>query len=157
MAQIEAATSAAEAESPRDAEAKELWRTEQALLDQMQRIAEDTRHLPDSKMRRLIDWIREHMCPYFPAFGKTKSGDPAPWSSNKIHHQAPWKRKCPLSTPEHLGGRITSHAVASPSRLLSHPLAFRQPTNRPVATRRAGRQLRSEMPVPWIDHRRRRV
>jgi SNF2 family DNA or RNA helicase len=45
-AQIEAVTATAEANSPRDANAEELWRREQALLDQMQVIAEKTRHLP---------------------------------------------------------------------------------------------------------------
>ncbi len=62
-AQIEAATTAAEAESPRDASAETLWRREQALLDQMQEIAEKTRHVPDAKIRRFIDWIRENLCP----------------------------------------------------------------------------------------------
>ena len=45
-AQIEAVTATAEAESPRDATAETLWRREQALLEQMQEIAERTRHLP---------------------------------------------------------------------------------------------------------------
>jgi DNA-binding transcriptional regulator YiaG len=44
-AQIEAVTATAEAESPRDANAERLWRREQSLLDQMQAIAENTRHL----------------------------------------------------------------------------------------------------------------
>ena len=39
-AQIEAVTAAAEADSPRDANAEMLWRREQALLDKMQAIAE---------------------------------------------------------------------------------------------------------------------
>ncbi len=43
-AQIEAVTATAEAESPRDATAETLWRQEQAILDQMQDIAEGTRH-----------------------------------------------------------------------------------------------------------------
>ena len=73
-AQIEAVTAAAEAESPRDATAERLWHREQALLDQMQEIAEKTRHLPDAKMRSLIDWIRENLCPDLPPFGKQPQG-----------------------------------------------------------------------------------
>ena len=49
-AQIEAVTAAAEADSPRDANAERLWRREQTLLDQMQAIAEKNRHLPDAKI-----------------------------------------------------------------------------------------------------------
>ncbi len=73
-AQIEAVTATAEAESPRDAHAEALWRREQALLDQMQEIAEKARYLPDAKIRRLIDWIRENLCPDLPPFGKQRDG-----------------------------------------------------------------------------------
>jgi SNF2-related domain len=68
--EVEAATAAAEAEAPRDAAADTLWRHEQALLDRMQEIAEQTRHLPDAKLRHLIGWIREHLCPELPPFGQ---------------------------------------------------------------------------------------
>lgn len=36
---------------------------ERALLDEMARIAEEARGLPDARVRHLIHWIREHMCP----------------------------------------------------------------------------------------------
>ena len=39
------------------------WAHEQRLLDQMEKIAEDSRHLPDAKTLSLIDWIRRHQCP----------------------------------------------------------------------------------------------
>jgi superfamily II DNA or RNA helicase len=65
-AQIEAVTASAEAEAPRGAAAEALWRREQALLDRMQEIAEKTRHLPDEKIRRLVDWIRTNLCPQAP-------------------------------------------------------------------------------------------
>ena len=52
-AEIKAATAIAEGASPRDATAEVLWRREQNLLDEMQAIAERTRHLPDAKTRRL--------------------------------------------------------------------------------------------------------
>lgn len=82
--QIEAATSAAEEASPRDEAAEGLWRKEQALLDRMQEIADATRHLPDAKMRRLIDWIRTHLCPDLPKFGKRVSGAPAQWNERRV-------------------------------------------------------------------------
>ncbi len=51
-----------------------LWHREQALLDRMQEIAEASRHLPDAKTRALIDWIREHLCPRLPVFGRRATG-----------------------------------------------------------------------------------
>ncbi|HEX9733056.1 MAG TPA: DISARM system SNF2-like helicase DrmD, partial [Thermoanaerobaculia bacterium] len=89
-AQMEAATSAAEAEAPKDAVAETLWRREQALLDRMQEIAERTRHLPDAKTRRLFDWIREHLCPDLPPcpglppFGKRPDGPPPKWNERRV-------------------------------------------------------------------------
>ena len=84
VAQIEAATIAAEEGAARDAEAEEGWRREQDLLDQMQKIAEETRYLPDAKTRRLIDWIREEMCPGISPFGMTGSGSPAQWNERRV-------------------------------------------------------------------------
>ena len=80
-AQIEALTAVADA-SPAPGEA--LWTREQALLDRMQKVAEDTRHLPDAKTRRLIDWIREHLCPALPPFGVPASGSPAEWNNRRV-------------------------------------------------------------------------
>ena len=82
--QIEAITLAAEAEGPADADAA-LWAREQQLLDRMQAIAEETRHLPDAKTRRLIDWIREHQCPELPPFGERPTGDAPPrWNARRV-------------------------------------------------------------------------
>jgi len=83
-ATIEAVTAAAEAESPRDAAAIAHWRREQALLDQMQAIAEASRHLPDAKMRRLIDWMRSNLCPDLPLFGKAAVGPAPKWNNRRI-------------------------------------------------------------------------
>jgi superfamily II DNA or RNA helicase len=83
-ATIEAVTAAAESESPRDADALTHWRREQALLDRMQAIAEAYRHLPDAKVRRLIDWMRENLCPGLPPFGKAASGPAAQWNNRRI-------------------------------------------------------------------------
>ena len=83
-AQIEAVTATAEAETPRDAAAEALWRHEQILLDRMQEIAEKTRHLPDAKTRRIIEWIRENLCPDLPPFGEAPK-KPAPiWNNRRV-------------------------------------------------------------------------
>ena len=74
-------TAAADA-SPAPDEA--LWAREQALLDRMEKVAEDTRHLPDAKTRRLIDWIREHLCPALPPFGAPASRTPAAWNDRRV-------------------------------------------------------------------------
>jgi hypothetical protein len=83
-AQIEAATAVSEAGSARDGTAEALWLREQALLDRMQEIAEKTRHLPDAKGRKLIDWIRENLCPDLPPFGKRVKGDPPLWNNRRV-------------------------------------------------------------------------
>ncbi len=82
--QIEAITLAAEAEGRADADAA-LWAREQQLLDRMQVIAEETRHLPDAKTCRLIDWIRQHQCPELPPFGQSPAGSTPPrWNVRRV-------------------------------------------------------------------------
>lgn len=83
-AQIEAVTATAEAEAPHGTTAETQWRHEQALLDRMQEIAEKTRHLPDAKTRRLIDWVRENLCPGLPPFGTTQKGAPPKWNDRRV-------------------------------------------------------------------------
>ncbi len=79
--QIESLTAAADASPARD---EALWAREQALLDRMQSVAEETRHLPDAKTRRLIDWIREHLCPALPPFGEPASAAPPKWNNRRV-------------------------------------------------------------------------
>lgn len=84
MAAIEAVTGTAEMQSPRDKAAEALWRQEQALLNEMHEIAEKNRYLPDAKTRRLIDWIRQNLCPGLPPFGM-KALSPAPkWNNRRV-------------------------------------------------------------------------
>jgi len=83
-AQIEAATLAAEAEPPRDAVAESLWRREQALLDRMEELAGQFRCEPDAKTRRLIDWIRQHLCPDLPPWGQSPAGPPPRWNDRRV-------------------------------------------------------------------------
>ena len=80
---IEVLTAAAEADAAHDAEA-DLWAHEQELLDRMQATAEASRHLPDAKTHRLIDWIREHQCPGLPPFGQAPAGDLPTWNTRRV-------------------------------------------------------------------------
>ena len=51
----------------------------------MQAVAEENRHLPDAKTRRLIDWIRQHQCPALPPFGqRPAAGAPPGWSPRRV-------------------------------------------------------------------------
>jgi superfamily II DNA or RNA helicase len=83
-AQVAAATEAVEAEAVRDDAAETLWRREQSLLDRMQEIAEESRHLPDFKARALIDWIRDNLCPDLPEFGKRHKGRAPKWNDRRV-------------------------------------------------------------------------
>ena len=81
-AQIEAMTLAAEAE-PAGAE-RALWEREQQLLDRMQEVAEEARHLPDAKTCRLMDWIRDNQCPGLPQFGRRPAGHAPTWNHRRV-------------------------------------------------------------------------
>lgn len=81
---VEAITTAAEAAAPSDSAAQALKRREKDLLDQMQKIAEEHRHLPDAKLRYLIDWIREHLCPQLPSYGETAQGAAPKWRNDRV-------------------------------------------------------------------------
>lgn len=61
-AQFEAA-SAATMGPIEDLSAKRLFEREQKLLQEMMDIAEDARGKPDARVKKLIAWIREKMCP----------------------------------------------------------------------------------------------
>ena len=81
---IEAITLAAEAEGRADSDAA-LWVREQRLIERMQEIADESRHLPDAKTRRLIDWIREQQCTALPPFGRrTTGGTPPGWNTRRV-------------------------------------------------------------------------
>ncbi|MDW8373901.1 MAG: DISARM system SNF2-like helicase DrmD [Planctomycetota bacterium] len=84
QAEVEALTAAAEAAAPPSAAAAELRRREQALLDEMQRIAEAHRYRPDAKTRYLIDWIRANLCPGLPPFGQPVTGPPPRWTNRRV-------------------------------------------------------------------------
>ena len=51
----------------------------------MQAIADESRHLPDAKTRRLVDWIREHQCPELLPFGQRPTGGTPPrWNTRRV-------------------------------------------------------------------------
>jgi superfamily II DNA or RNA helicase len=79
--EVEAVTAAAEAETPTDPTAR---RREHALLDRMQEIAEKSRHMPDAKLRYLIDWIRERLCPELPPFGQAPRRPSPRWGDCRV-------------------------------------------------------------------------
>lgn len=82
--QIQTVTAATEASSPKDDRARKLWQQEQHLLDRMREVAEASRYEPDAKTRRLIDWIRDNLCPGLPPFGRRTDGSPAEWNDRRV-------------------------------------------------------------------------
>ena len=82
--QIEVANREAEADLARDATAEEIWREELRLLARMQDVADAARTGPDAKTHRLIDWIRENMCPDLPRFGTPVTGEPPSWNNRRV-------------------------------------------------------------------------
>ena len=83
--QIEALTEAAGPGPTTDGSSQTaLWAREQALLDRLQMIADERRHLPDAKTRRLIDWIRENLCPALPPLGEPAEGRVPQWNNRRV-------------------------------------------------------------------------
>ena len=62
-AQIAAINAAGERALGRSPDAEALWRTEQDLLDRMEKVASAARGRPDAKTRELIRWINDNLCP----------------------------------------------------------------------------------------------
>src|SRR4051794_33568409 len=83
-ANVELVTAATEAEAPNGEAAKAQRAAERALLDRMEQIAEAARYQPDAKDRRLIDWIRENLCPDLPPFGQEPGGAPPAWNERRV-------------------------------------------------------------------------
>lgn len=83
-AEIELVTQATEAAVSRHGATADQWARERALLDQVEQIAESSRHALDGKDKRLISWLREQMCPRLPEFGRRSSGAPAEWNDRRV-------------------------------------------------------------------------
>ena len=90
-AQIATINAAAVGDVAGDAQAEANRRKEEALLDRMQEVAAAARGLPDAKTRRLIEWIRDHLCPGLPRGGERSraggaggDGAPARWNHRRV-------------------------------------------------------------------------
>jgi superfamily II DNA or RNA helicase len=58
---------------------------ERKILDEMERIAEEARGLPDRRVEYLVDWIRDHLCPGLPTAGKTRRPSKLPaWNDSRV-------------------------------------------------------------------------
>lgn len=82
-AQIEA-TSAATVGPMTDSAARASFAKEQKLLDEMSEIADSACGLPDARIRCLIDWIRQNMCPNLHQPGKPRPASPPKWNDTRI-------------------------------------------------------------------------
>lgn len=82
--QLAAVSEVLEAASPRDQAAEAIWQEEQALLGRMEQIAEPSRHEPDAKIRYLVDWLRENLCPGLPPHGERVSGALPAWNNRRV-------------------------------------------------------------------------
>ena len=67
-----------------DAEDRIRFVREKKLLDEMAEIAEAARGWPDARVRRLIQWIRENMCPNLPEPGQPRPSAPAEWNDIRV-------------------------------------------------------------------------
>ena len=83
-AQTQSLTAASESGATVGDRQAEMWAREQELLDEMQRVAEETKHLPDAKTRCLIDWIRDNQCPELPPFGEKPHGSNPRWNDRRV-------------------------------------------------------------------------
>jgi superfamily II DNA or RNA helicase len=81
---IEAVTEASESVHLADEAVRTISQRERELLAEMEEIAERSRHVPDYKTLRLIDWIRENLCPALPRFGQRATGAPAVWGQRRV-------------------------------------------------------------------------
>ena len=84
--QIAAINAAAEGRAIGDAQMEAIRRKEEALLDRMQEVASAACGLPDAKTRRLIEWIRDNLCPDLPHDGKPSGSGGAPprWNERRV-------------------------------------------------------------------------
>jgi superfamily II DNA or RNA helicase len=57
---------------------------EKALLDEMQQVAEEGRGVPDARMRYLVDWIRQNMCPGVCLPGEASPKPGAKWTDLRL-------------------------------------------------------------------------
>ena len=71
---------------------------EQALLDPMAALAENHRHRPDARIRRLVAWLQKNCCPAIHVPGERAAGAPTAWSPIRVLIFTEWKDTAPTST-----------------------------------------------------------
>jgi superfamily II DNA or RNA helicase len=54
------------------------------LVTRMATLAEQSRRLPDARVRWLVEWIRREMCPTLPPLGAAAVGAPPPWTPRRV-------------------------------------------------------------------------
>lgn len=81
--QFQAATLESESGATSSPDEPAGWDREIALLDRMEAIAKRTRGLPDAKVRWLLDWIHDNMCPINQSASEP-GRPPAKWNDRRI-------------------------------------------------------------------------
>jgi hypothetical protein len=63
----------------------DLLEREVDLVRRMRAIADSHRHQPDARVVRLVDWVREHLCPDLPLLADTnRVGNPPAWLPRRV-------------------------------------------------------------------------
>lgn len=101
--------------------ARELFGREQKLLDEMTEIAEASCALPDARIRKLIDWIKQSMCPDLP-YPKPASGVSARWNSTRVIIFTEWD-----DTKRYLYQQLSA-AISGTDRASERIAVFHGPT-----------------------------
>lgn len=117
-AQIEAATLDTTPSGP------DAFAREKQLLDAMTEIAEAGRGLPDARVRKLVDWLRQNLCHDLPPLGTTKTqGPPATWNRNRVlifteyddtKHYLQQQLTAAIATTDRAGERIAVYHGPTP-------------------------------------------
>ena len=66
-------------------------KAEKELLDKMLAVAEQARGLPDARIRYLVEWIREHMCPGVHLPGERPPSDNPRWNDLRLLIFTEWE------------------------------------------------------------------
>ncbi len=103
------------------ASTRDLFEREQQLLNQMAEIAESTRALPDARVKELIRWIRENMCPNLPTADEVPEKPPE-WNNTRVIIFTEWD-----DTKRYLQQQLNA-AIAGTDRAAERIAVFHGPT-----------------------------
>jgi SNF2 family DNA or RNA helicase len=101
--------------------AKEFFEREQRLLDEISEIAESTKFQPDARVKKLVQWIRENMCPDLPLSGETPPESPE-WNNTRVIIFTEWD-----DTKRYLQHQLSA-AIAGTDRASERIAIFHGPT-----------------------------